>query len=261
MQFNPGARVLALDGQEAGTISRVVIDPKTKEVTRLVIHTGVVMTHDKVVPVNLVGVDEQEHLMLRLYVNQLEQLPDFEETHYLPVKQAELQRSYQGAPPVLPPAVYRYPPYRGTVEIPYPEPPYAQVTQSNIPVGKVALKKGAKVVSADGEDFDVERVLTSPQTDHATHFIISKRGAAQSRETGASGMGGPVGRGPGGHGGGSSGHSGFARIRARATVIACSTMWRQALRSFERTETWLEEAKRNTRRNSNTKPKTSPRVT
>ncbi len=33
MQFEPGASVLALDGQEAGHVHRVVIDPKTKEVT------------------------------------------------------------------------------------------------------------------------------------------------------------------------------------------------------------------------------------
>lgn len=175
MRFSPGARILALDGQEAGTISRVVIDPKTKEVTHLVLHTGVVMTHDKVVPVNLVGVGEQEHLMLRLHVNQLEQVPDFEETHYVPVKDAEVRHRSPGVPPALPPAVYRYPPYRGKVEIPYPQPPYAQVTQTNIPVGKVALKKGAKVVSAEGDDLgDVEQVLTNPQTDHATHLFISK---------------------------------------------------------------------------------------
>ena len=175
MQFNPGATVLALDGQEVGHIHRVVIDPKTKEVTHLVIHTGVVMTQDKVVPVNLIGVGEQERLMLRLYANQLAQMPDFEEVHYRAVNEEELARGQAPTPLVLPPAFYWYPPYPGTPISPVVEPPYAKETKVNIPAGTVPMKEGAKVVAWDGTDLGhVERVLTSPLTDRVTHFLISK---------------------------------------------------------------------------------------
>lgn len=166
---------MAADGQEAGHLHRVVINPKTKEVTHLVIHTGVVMTQDKVVPVDLVGVGEQERLMLRLYPDQLAQMPDFEETHYRAVNEEELARGQPSTPLVLPPAFYWYPPDPGTPIPPIVEPPYAKETKVNIPEGTVPLKDGAKVVARDGQDLGhVERVLTTPQTDRVTHFVISK---------------------------------------------------------------------------------------
>ena len=48
-------------------------------------------------------------------------------------------------------------------------------TAQNIPEETVALKEGADVISADGDHMgDVERVLADPDSNQATHFLISK---------------------------------------------------------------------------------------
>jgi sporulation protein YlmC with PRC-barrel domain len=40
MRFNQGDRVMTVDGKEAGHIERVVIDPRTNEITHLVVRRG-----------------------------------------------------------------------------------------------------------------------------------------------------------------------------------------------------------------------------
>lgn len=111
----------------------------------------------------------------------LEILPDFEETHYIPIAEADAQASsVTGASPPL----YWYPPFGynwwagggGPNRYVYsPIPPYVSETERNIPDGVVALKEGAKVLSVDGDHVgDVEAVLTDAKTDRATHLLISR---------------------------------------------------------------------------------------
>jgi hypothetical protein len=53
--------------------------------------------------------------------------------------------------------------------------PVRTITERNLPERTVALEEGAKVVSADDEHVgDIEQVLTDPQSDRVTHFIIKE---------------------------------------------------------------------------------------
>lgn len=175
MQFTQHASVFTADGNEVGRIDRVVIRPKTKEVTHIVIRKGFLFIEDKVVPIDLIALGQEERITLRMNGDKLEQLPNFEETHYVVSNEEELGRDSSNAPTGMPPAVYWYPPYGETPVVPYTELPYAAETHVNIPEGAVAVKEGAKVITRDGKHIgNVEQVLTSPQTDQATHFLISK---------------------------------------------------------------------------------------
>jgi uncharacterized protein YrrD len=182
MQFRKDANVLTATGDKVGEIERVVVDPRTKEVTHLVVRKGFIFTEDKVVPVNLIASAQDDTVRLREDAGDLEGLPDFIEEHFVVVDERELART--GAPPTyLPPLgpVYWYPPF-GNVTVPAPvvetvptEPPYIVDTERNIPEKTVALKEGAEVISADDEHVgDVELVLTEPEADQVTHFVISQ---------------------------------------------------------------------------------------
>jgi uncharacterized protein YrrD len=177
MQFAEGAKVVTADGEDVGTIDRVVLAPDTKEVTHLVVRKGFLFTEDKVVPLSLVGPATEEQVTLREDAGDLEKLPDFEESHYVSV----------GPPPVRPglgdahwarPVVW-YPPM-GTWWITgayagYDMPQYVAKTEENIPEGTVALEEGAKVISSDGKHVgDVERIFTDPLEDRVTHLLISE---------------------------------------------------------------------------------------
>src|SRR5512134_1355809 len=103
MQFNQGAGLTTLDGKEAGHIDRVVIDPKTNEITHLVVRRGLLQRKDKVVPINTITSGPEGKLTLHLKGDELEFLPDFEEEHYVLVD--------EGRSGETPSAVFSYPPY------------------------------------------------------------------------------------------------------------------------------------------------------
>ena len=115
-------------------------------------------------------------MTLREDAGDLEKLPDFEESHYVPV-----DRGPQAAPGptswVRP--FYWYPPlgtWWTTTGYPdYAKPQYVATTEKNVPEGTVALEEGAKVISRDGKHVgDIERVFTDPLEDRATHLLISE---------------------------------------------------------------------------------------
>ena len=178
MFFKEGATVYTADHEKAGTIDRVVFDPHTKEVTHLVILKGFLFTEQKLVPIDLIESVLDDNVFLRTPSGLLD-LPDFEETYFLTLADDELQPDDRTT--VTRP-VFWYPPigraWWGNPAAPHldhPDLPYTTKTEQNIPEGTVAMKEGAKVITADGEHVgDVERVFIDLNSDRATHFIISQ---------------------------------------------------------------------------------------
>ncbi len=175
MQFNQNGSVFTADGKEAGHIARVVIDPRTNEVTHLVLRRGFLFTNDKVVPVEQVTPGPEGQVGLRLDSHQLADLPDFAETQYVT---AENEKGND-----FPSAVFSYPPYPGgSPMLSSFAPKVLRETHLNIPQDTIALKEGARVVSRDDKEVGhVEQVLTSPPGDHVTHFLIAKGLLAKER--------------------------------------------------------------------------------
>ena len=183
-RLKENASVVTPEGKEVGRVDRVVIDPKTKEVSHVVVRKGFLFTEDKVLPMDLIARTTEDQVLLRPDAGDLEKLPTFEETHYVPVSDHE--RAGMPAGPVMP-SMYWYPPYGaagwGGYGLGYYGPGYTTRTEKNIPQGTVALAEGAKVISADGEHVgNVEHVLTGSQADRATHFVISQGLLMKSRK-------------------------------------------------------------------------------
>lgn len=173
MQFKNDTSVFTADGQEVGQIDRVVLDPRTKEVTHVVIREGLLLTTDKVVPLDLIAKADEDHIILQ--TETVEALPDFEEHHFITLDGEELPPSYlpEHAAPM-----YWYPfgAEQGVRQyVRHPHQPYIIETERNIPQQTVAVKEGAKVMSADGEHVgNIERVFVDPDTDRVTTFLVSK---------------------------------------------------------------------------------------
>ncbi len=174
MQFKQGASIFTEEGKEVGHIDRVVIDPKTKGVTHIVIRKGLLFTQDKVVSEKFVVTGKGDRITLRIKADKLNDLPDYEETNYVALNEEELART-EKTPIFYAPVNYWYPPYPEMVVAPYVQLPYDVETHLNIPKGTVAVKEGAKVITRDEQHVgNVEQVLTSAKTDRVTHFMIAK---------------------------------------------------------------------------------------
>jgi len=177
MQLKNNATVFTADGQEAGRIDRVVLDPRTKEITDIVVRKGLLFPKDKVIPVEMIDSASQDQVTLRKGVEDPDDLPDFEETEYIPLE--EQDDPLAAHPPDHIQPLYWYPyglaglHYQPAID--YPQEPYIVKQERHIPEGTVVVNEGAKATSADGKHVgNVERVFFDPETDRVTSFLVSK---------------------------------------------------------------------------------------
>ncbi len=178
MQFRQNAGVYTVDGKDAGRIDRVVLDPKTKEVTHIVVRKGFLFTEDKVIPLDLIGAATEEGVILREDAGDLQARPHFEETHYVQVTEDPPSRAGDDIRVNDAPPFYWYPLLGGVPPMAIADPltpGYIAETKQNIPEGAVALKEGAKVIAADGQQVgNVEQVITDPRVGRVMNLVIGQ---------------------------------------------------------------------------------------
>lgn len=172
MRFATGAEVFSAAGEKIGTISRIVIDVKTREVTDIVVDRGLLAGEEKVIPVALVDLQDEDRITLRETNQTLDDLPNYETSYYVAVEDS-------AAPYDNVRASYWYPPVDLQTPVPrnvpaaVPDRPLEPMT--SIPEGHVAIAEGAKVVGADDHHIgNVEQVIANSETDAVTHFVIGK---------------------------------------------------------------------------------------
>ena len=181
MQFQQGAGVYKANGDKVGTIERIVLNPETREITHVIIRRGLLATEDKVAPLQYIDSANEDRVMLRDHVQDLDHLPQFEQTYFVPFAEetGDEMTTYQSGyaqpliwyPPLEAPR-RGYPTMSGTGTN---KDPNLVQQEINIPEGTTALKEGAKVIAADGKHIgDIERIYADPDSDIATHFLISK---------------------------------------------------------------------------------------
>ena len=177
LELKEGTDVFTTSGEQVGKINRFVLDPGTNEVTHIVVEKGWLLPADKVVPIAMVNSATDEKVILNDNIGSFDDLPAFEETHFVELTQADIPAgsypTYQ-----LSPSYYWYPP-SGYIGYPrfgmdyYGWPP--MVTTRNIPADTVPLKEGANVISSDDKHIgDVERIFLDSESHKATHFLISQ---------------------------------------------------------------------------------------
>jgi uncharacterized protein YrrD len=177
MELKEGTSVFTPNGDEVGRINRFVLDPATNEVTHIVVQKGWLLPEDKVVPIGMISTATEERVVLNQKIEDLDQLSDFEETHYIELNEPDItpagSSTYRYSP-----AYYWYPPsgyigYPGFGPGYYGWPPIETVR--NIPADTVPLKEGANVMSSDGKHVgDIERLFVDRDSNRATHFLIAE---------------------------------------------------------------------------------------
>jgi len=170
IEFREGTGVYTADGAHVGSVERIVVEPVEKRVTHLVVAEGVLRSHDKVLPVELVEHIAPDRIELRPGVD-VDRLADFEEAGSLPFESPErrgpwvLASSADGFRPVAIPTL-------GAVLL-YAEPQPGS-TRRSVPAGSVAFTTGTHVLASDERDLGrLDEVITD-QDDRVTHLIVEK---------------------------------------------------------------------------------------
>lgn len=175
IELKEGMSVVTPSGEEVGRINRFIIDPASNEVTHVVIQKGWLLPEDKVVPFEMIASDA-DRVILQENID-FDQLPSFEETHFVRVPDEDLGPAgdpiYQYTP-----GYYWYPVHPNLGYSPFGlgySPLPATETTRNIPENTIPLKEGTDVISSDGEHVgDVERLFVESDSNRTTHFLISQ---------------------------------------------------------------------------------------
>jgi uncharacterized protein YrrD len=185
MQLQQDASVVSANGEDLGRLDRVVLDPRTGDVTHIVIRKGFLFTEDRVIPIEWLAATDEKEIRLKEDVDDLDSLPVFEEAHYLDSEEIDdrySERTPRAYPSDAPP-VYWYPPVASPMGFPaHYTMPMAFETERNIPEGTIALKDNSKVLGRDGKDVgSLERVI-SDQEGRVTHIVISQGMLSKTRK-------------------------------------------------------------------------------
>ncbi len=174
MQFQKNAEVISANGESVGQIDRVVVNRENNVVTHLVIHRSSLFNlEDKLVPVDLVTETSPEQIVLRYEAGDLESFPAFEEERIVDFNE-DTDKQPLAEEQDMRPLIYGSPAIGVPLATAIGEKFNTQIEQ-NIPKGTVAMKEGARVITADGKHVgNVERVLTDIPEEQITHLLISK---------------------------------------------------------------------------------------
>lgn len=166
-----GSKVVKINGEKAGEVKYVVMDPKEKELTHIIVEKGFLFKEDRVLPISLVSDSNEEQVSLYKLEEPLDDLPVFKEDHYVEVDLPSATKQKVAGPAIL----YDYPPV-GTSPQPVTDERLTKTPNYRAIHGDAEpIQKGAQVISLDGEHLgNIEKVVVDPRTDQVTHFVITK---------------------------------------------------------------------------------------
>jgi uncharacterized protein YrrD len=150
------AKVICLDGHSCGQTTYVVLNPVTETMTHVVVELAVWPHDERLVPIDLVTESALDHICLNCSKGELTEMDTFIETEFI---QSEVNE-YLTHPFVV---VW---PYH------YSEPRRISVEHERIPIGELAVRRGARVEATDGYAGHVDGFLVDEKSEHFTHLVL-----------------------------------------------------------------------------------------
>ena len=171
MKFIKGSKIFSSVGEKVGELKRVVLDPKTHQISHLVIEKGIIMKEDKVIPIGLIDAQDNDRIGLKVTAEELNDFPAFTETKFKLFKEQSEDglRAYN--------YVSNYHWWSSGKALGYAAPRLVNHRLGNIPDDSIALKEGAVVMAPNGEKLGyLERVISDPDSHEISHIVVSDGG-------------------------------------------------------------------------------------
>ena len=154
------ANVECADGP-CGTSTHVILNPRTRRVTHVVVREGEFPHADHLVPIALVAESTPHFIRLRATRKEVAAMAPFSEVEFLGP-----EAGYSGFPAgtalFWPYGAYDYPPDPGPLT----------VEHELIPPGEVAVSRGTRVEARDGLVGQVDDLVVAPETERITHLVL-----------------------------------------------------------------------------------------
>lgn len=168
MDFHIGSAILDRDGKRLGTLTHVIVDPRTKQVVEIVLAEGGLIGRDLIVPAGAVNTADAESVKVELDHDQLDKLQSFAVTHY---STPSFDAGDYPAGALIAPGMAPVGAAAGLETIGMM--PIVEVTEQ-IPEGDIDIEPGTEVWANDGKIGTIRDVMVDEQTRRVTSFVIEK---------------------------------------------------------------------------------------
>jgi uncharacterized protein YrrD len=152
------AKVLSADGSACGHTTYVVLNPVIEKMTHVVVQRSVWPNDQRLVPIELVTESTEDHIRLSCSKDDLAKMDTFIETEFV---ESEVTQ-YLADPYVL------NWPYR------FSEVDRIPLEHERIPIGEMAVHRGARVEATDGSAGHIDSFLVDETSEHITHIVLSE---------------------------------------------------------------------------------------
>ncbi len=162
MDIPVNAQVKAADGSAYGHLSYVILDPRTKRLTHLVVKADKAPHAERLVSIDQVMESTPRLIRVRHSLDELDNLPEFIQHQYF---REELPYSdvFVGEPTLLTASLSTH-----VRRVPI----YVPIAVTDMPRGEIAVRRGAHVAAEDGPVGTVDDFLIDPKTDRITHLVL-----------------------------------------------------------------------------------------
>ena len=182
MDLKLGKKVVSVDGRHVGHADAFVLDYNTRNVQHIVVRSGLLLEHDRLIDRELVDhVDDEGTISLSIPVEQIKKQPEFFEREFVVAKQHDLSDmpdewvgSGTGAPPVYfgtgsdSLGYGRGEPFYGSAPVIPPETQF----QRNIDVEDVVVDSGTAVVTSDDKTIGHVGEISYAPDGSMTGFVV-----------------------------------------------------------------------------------------
>jgi len=162
MDLSPNAKASFQDGTE-GHVVRVIYDPRTKDVTHVVVRVGH-LSEPRLVPVSDVEHSDESGAHLTIGEREFESCEPFTDVEFVSYDEALEGRVFDSFVPLDDSFILGWPYVRPGEPMP--------VDVERVPPGEVAFGRGAAVDASDGHIGHVAAFVTDWGSGHLTHIVL-----------------------------------------------------------------------------------------
>ncbi len=177
MKLTYGSKVYSSDEQELGFIQELVIDPRSRVVTHIVVQQGLFFASDRLISVDLIAEADDGQVILKDTAAKLdaELSQEYREHDYAPLEDETLKEHVGGGG-----RAWVRPPQTRISQIPYPSvvPPGIGPLPTDpeviVPLEDITLEQGALVRTKDGKRIGTVDECITDDEEKLTHILIRK---------------------------------------------------------------------------------------
>jgi uncharacterized protein YrrD len=158
-----GAKVICLDGED-GRVSHVIVNPVSKVITHLVVHTPGLFGSERMVPLSEILSSDSESVHLRLSKADLAKATKFVESEYL-TPDMYMEAGFIDYPE----AAVMFWPYVVPIDYASSDP---FLVLGTIPQDELAIRRGDAVIARDGRVGRVDEFLIDPVSNAIAQLVL-----------------------------------------------------------------------------------------